>query len=810
MITIGVLVSDLFDSYQRTLLHGLEAFAENEDIRLLTFVGGVIDPHINSYTLDRTVYSKISSSAVDVVLLLSGPLSVLCGKDGLETLIKLLPNIPIISVGVKLEGIPSVFINNKKGINEVIDHLVKYHDRKRIGFIKGPDANIEAYERFESYKEGLQRNGIKYDYKLVAPGSFSPGDGIKALNLILDTRKQKLDAIVCCDDYVAIEVCNKLTERGIKVPEDVSVTGFDDLDRSRSFTPSLTTVRQPIFTIGYLAGERCKSLIEKRETALDILIDTQTIYRESCGCDTSIDFKHKPEINIETTFEKQVRNTEECLSRGLKLNENEDGIETHLAPFVKRIANALLKSEKERDVSYIQDEIENVLRETYKQHLKGSYWESILKEFFNSFKVLKLKREDEYFLSSMINSALLKLLEVEKRLTDFKQIDDRMILEYINRSGNQLLFSKSEDELKQILKENLSILRIKSCFIILNNPGSSKGEIFFYRNSDNLVENKELCFDISEVIPKDIGSKCTCSYVVYPLIIDNTPKGYILIESSGTPAIIHDFLVEKVAFGFKNIEMLNQINSYTEMLERAVEERTKELRVANERLKERSMKDQLTGLKNRRFLDDVIIPKSEKLTKKFSNHIVYGKRQLNSSENVSFGIILVDLDHFKMVNDIYGHASGDMVIKELARIFAYSIRQEDYIVRLGGEEFLLVLRDFNGKYIDFMVEKVRKAVEEASFKMENGEIISKTCSLGAIVFPPSLEEPELLDFHSAISIIDKCLYIAKEDGRNRGVVINFHTDKLKNVKDIGEYILNNFEKCLASGEISVRDSKEKQ
>ena len=98
-------------------------------------------------------------------------------------------------------------------------------------------------------------------------------------------------------------------------------------------------------------------------------------------------------------------------------------------------------------------------------------------------------------------------------------------------------------------------------------------------------------------------------------------------------------------------------------------------------------KDQLTGIYNRRFLEEVLIPQTKTFVDMYKNDLV--KR-----ENC-YAMIIADLDHFKEVNDIYGHSSGDKVIKELGRIFSYVIRPEDYVIRLGGEEFLLILREFD-------------------------------------------------------------------------------------------------------------------
>jgi diguanylate cyclase (GGDEF)-like protein len=164
-------------------------------------------------------------------------------------------------------------------------------------------------------------------------------------------------------------------------------------------------------------------------------------------------------------------------------------------------------------------------------------------------------------------------------------------------------------------------------------------------------------------------------------------------------------------------------------------------------LEERSVKDGLTGLYNRHFLNEYILKSSE-----FS--LRYGH---------TLGILMIDIDFFKKVNDEFGHDVGDKVLKQIADILSSRFRKTDVIVRYGGEEFLVVLHNIEEKKLMQIAEDIRKEVEKASFKTPQGEI-KKTISIGVAIFPEDSK-----DIWEVIKFADIALYHAKKTGRNRVV-----------------------------------------
>ncbi|MCY0866811.1 MAG: diguanylate cyclase [Aquificaceae bacterium] len=172
-----------------------------------------------------------------------------------------------------------------------------------------------------------------------------------------------------------------------------------------------------------------------------------------------------------------------------------------------------------------------------------------------------------------------------------------------------------------------------------------------------------------------------------------------------------------------------------------------EARTYMDMLREQSLRDQLTGLYNRRFLDETI----DKIAAQI-------KRR-----GTTLGILMVDIDYFKEVNDTYGHDMGDKVLKEIAKVLVKSVREADLVIRFGGEEFLVLLMDVqSGKSVE-IAEKIRKAVESHTIE-SFGVVLRKTVSIGVSEFPEDSEK-----IWQCIKYADVALYKAKEMGRNRVV-----------------------------------------
>jgi diguanylate cyclase (GGDEF)-like protein len=172
-----------------------------------------------------------------------------------------------------------------------------------------------------------------------------------------------------------------------------------------------------------------------------------------------------------------------------------------------------------------------------------------------------------------------------------------------------------------------------------------------------------------------------------------------------------------------------------------------EARRLTETLKESSLRDPMTGLNNRRYLEEYV-----------ETLLANVRRQ-----QIHLAIMMLDLDYFKMVNDDHGHDAGDAVLKALSLVLKQSVRSSDMVIRYGGEEFLIVLQGAADPDADQVAENIRRAVEKLRVNV-GGTMLQKTISIGLSDYPADSST-----FWQAVKFADVALYRAKQTGRNRVV-----------------------------------------
>jgi diguanylate cyclase (GGDEF)-like protein len=160
-------------------------------------------------------------------------------------------------------------------------------------------------------------------------------------------------------------------------------------------------------------------------------------------------------------------------------------------------------------------------------------------------------------------------------------------------------------------------------------------------------------------------------------------------------------------------------------------------------------KDQLTGLYNRRYLDGCI------------NKMVEGTLRRKSK----IGVLMCDIDHFKRVNDLFGHDTGDFVLVHLAQICQHCARKADLVIRYGGEEFLIILPDCDETCAAILAERIRVTIEESKIHTPN-RTLQQTISIGVAEFSPTTTKT----IWDIIKLADIALYQAKSNGRNQVLI----------------------------------------
>jgi GAF domain-containing protein/DNA-binding LacI/PurR family transcriptional regulator len=196
-------------------------------------------------------------------------------------------SLPIVNVGGMREGIASVLVDNYQGMRDELVHLVKEHGYRQIVFVRGPETDAEARDRYRAYVDVMTQFGFAVDPDLVLPGNNQTASGTAAVQHLIDERHLRpgidFEAVVGSNDNMAFGVLQALIERGCSVPEQVAVVGFDDVSQGQSLVP-MTTVHYPFYEQGRRAADLVLDLIDGRDVPEQVTVPLEVVVRRSCGC----------------------------------------------------------------------------------------------------------------------------------------------------------------------------------------------------------------------------------------------------------------------------------------------------------------------------------------------------------------------------------------------------------------------------------------------------------------------------------------------------------------------------------------------
>jgi LacI family transcriptional regulator len=271
--TIGVLLSDMLGDFFQPLLTGIETVARENGFEMLISMTGVTRPQ------DQRVRS-FGRHNTDGLLIFSGSVT----PDGIaQAHATGLPLVLIHQTSPAGMNIPCVTVENKAASRKIVEHLIVTHRRRRIVLLRGPDGNEDARWRELGYREALAAHNLALDPQLVGAGDFDRVVARVTIEELL-AAGVPFDAIFTGDDEAAVGVLLALESRGVRVPEEVSVAGFDDQRLATILHPPLTTVRAPTEQVGVEAARQLIKLIRTDSADLLTLLPTELVFRRSCGC----------------------------------------------------------------------------------------------------------------------------------------------------------------------------------------------------------------------------------------------------------------------------------------------------------------------------------------------------------------------------------------------------------------------------------------------------------------------------------------------------------------------------------------------
>ena len=280
---IAAFVNDWSDSYAMTVIEGIRKGAKEKNADVFIFADFSCGDDENDIRGELNIQLLPNLHEFDGVIMMSNTFNfqyaIMDLKERIEE-----AGIPSVTLEYEVDGMDFYGTENTTGMRELTDHLIEKHGVKEIVFICGHKDNKESLERLAAARESVTRHGLVLPEENILIGSFSDITAHSVFGSWHAKSKHLPDAIICANDIMAMGVLNYLDSKGICVPEDVIVTGYDHIEAGMTSTPALTTVGRDWSSLGYHALVHVLDRIEGKPVKMENRMNSFFVCSESCGC----------------------------------------------------------------------------------------------------------------------------------------------------------------------------------------------------------------------------------------------------------------------------------------------------------------------------------------------------------------------------------------------------------------------------------------------------------------------------------------------------------------------------------------------
>lgn len=291
--TVGFMCERLITEYSTDVWNGVRDAVEEHEANLIYFSGNLLRDPRGFNTQANVIYDLADEEMIDGLVLWGAQLAHYATVEEYRVFCERYRSLPIVNIGLALEGVPSLLMDNYQGMRDVVAHLIEVHGHRRIAYICGAGDTPEVRDRYRGYADALAEHGVLLDPGLVVTGSDLMKEswgysGEVGVHILLDGRKLRppvdFEALVGYDDGASWWAFQTLQARGLRVPADVAMASFDDTRFSQYCTPPFTTARQSFYDLGWRATEMLLALLRGEEVPEQVILPMKVIVRQSCGC----------------------------------------------------------------------------------------------------------------------------------------------------------------------------------------------------------------------------------------------------------------------------------------------------------------------------------------------------------------------------------------------------------------------------------------------------------------------------------------------------------------------------------------------
>lgn len=743
---IGIAVAAIKDPFSYQLSMGAMSAAERLDVDLYIFPGKYIGVDYSAFFDEcryeyqyNALFDIAAASEFDYMISAVGSIAYPLDNEGKKRHLDSFGKVPTLSVAADIEGYDYLMFDNRTGITQAVDHLVREQGKRHIGMLYGDLNSCECVERFEAYRCALKKNGLPFDPALCMASDISEFI-YKEASLLVDNNPE-LDAVLCVNDKMAETVYKVLNDRGIHIGRDIAVVGFDDLPFASKLEPPLASVKADAYKMGERAVEKAVNYLRGIPDN-NRYLPTEFIPRQSSYGQAGL-YNSPDAVFGGSSSETAAKVCDYLYESGALSLERKT-----VNDFIKSFFDEMFRRFGERrgdtdDYNAMADMVDVFFNKEFV--IVDNV--NVLHELIDSgyrYLMRKCSAENEPYIRRLYNFFYKRInLDIA---ADYHTLEEKhkLAVHYDNIVLRDALMI--EEDLRESYSKMLKTLHLigadSSYAYIFSEPVEyHMGERFpadkldfcfsgyaFGRDVHSIPEEKRRRSARDIFADKLFDGDKRHTLIAADLFCKEYQYGMVLCEPHSV-----DF--------FDELELITyQLSSVVKMVHllESREQALMELHSKNLALEDMSRIDELTGVYNRRGFYSA------------ASDMVRA-----NGIGRSYMVCYADMDNLKMVNDGYGHTEGDFSIRSLANCLREIFGEEAVIGRMGGDEFAVLLPSTSADSFDDILSRKAESIERLNAGAGKPYLINMSVGLAECPISNSY------DLKEGIDRADGRLYAAK-------------------------------------------------
>jgi signal transduction histidine kinase/DNA-binding LacI/PurR family transcriptional regulator/CheY-like chemotaxis protein len=556
---------------------------------------GFGDLNIYDQEHNRSLYAMINSRRLDGLIMLHPSFPQLPPR--------MFGSLPVVNIGCSGEEFfTSIVVDNHGGMRAAVRHIIEVHGCRRPAFIKGPANNPDSDARFQAFMDELRVQKMKVDPDLLyQPFDWSPAGGQECMRILLDERKVHFDSVIASNDNMALAAMEELQARGLRVPYDVIVCGFDDAVEALTSTPPLTTVHQPLHEMGRLAVEALSAYCRGNSVPREFVLPVSLMVRRSCGCQS------EPVLSVSAGMQPDV-----LPKKRIKSGEVPAG------GALLRTRRQILISETKRTIPYAEEASATFTAESWLDALlkdfdTGSNGENFLTAIDLTSRQIIASRHPVEDLQNVLSAlrregcraleghpallaraeniwhqgrVFLNELVLQQQRQKLAQL--QALTSVVRSISQTLAVTFHLDNLIEVLTGGLRQLGIESCYIALyegpERPASQARVILAYRRGklSGRQVRQEKVFPAEQILPGHLWDRKCNTLMLEALEFQGEEIGYVLFEPGPMEGAVYEAVRSQLGSSVKGALLFDERDQLLERTTGLYEQATEGQRLAVE------------------------------------------------------------------------------------------------------------------------------------------------------------------------------------------------------------------------------------